>query len=121
MTLITLVWTGESRVNDAESLTHQITYYFPVAYMSTSLGKLGEILDHIKAVFPETGATLETLALPGILTSPLEGFSQEIIWYRFMCPEAECQKWITCNHTLIILMPKVPRLNSTTTSLLNTR
>jgi hypothetical protein len=47
----------------------------------------------------DTGATLETLALPGNLTSPLEGFSQETIWYRFMCPEAECQKWIACNDT----------------------
>lgn len=61
--------------------------------------KLGEILDHIKAVFPETGVTFETLALPGILTSPLEGFSHETIRYRFMCPEAECQKWITRNDT----------------------
>ncbi|KAN0123688.1 hypothetical protein V8E53_015895, partial [Lactarius tabidus] len=42
-------------------------------------GKLGEMLDHIKAVFPETGATLETLALPVVLASPLEGFSQETI------------------------------------------
>lgn len=63
------------------------------------LGKLGEILDHLKGVFPKNGATFETLALPETLTLPLEGFSQKTIRYRFMCPEAECQKWIARNDT----------------------
>ncbi|EDR05382.1 uncharacterized protein LACBIDRAFT_303342 [Laccaria bicolor S238N-H82] len=59
--------------------------------------KIEEMLAHLKVAFPCAGTSFENIALPKSLATPLEGFSQESIRYRFMCPEAGCGKWIVRN------------------------